>query len=157
MILCPQDAEICRCGSRGCFENMVSEERLLREMNSDPERLAGSVLAKGQGITLRQILKAAEEGDSYSRELTDRAARRFSQAIRNVILTIDPEVIVIQGNYSAGKGYFHKKMIEYLHNESYFPDLSAWEFLYDERNVLELARIGMAAAMAEELCSRPEA
>lgn len=157
MILCPQDAEICRCGSRGCFENMVSEERLLREMNSDPERLAGSVLAKGQGITLRQILKAAEEGDSYSRELTDRAARRFSQAIRNVILTIDPEVIVIQGNYSAGKGYFHKKMIEYLHNESYFPDLSAWEFLYDERDVLELARIGMAAAMAEELCSRPEA
>ncbi|MCI9105917.1 MAG: ROK family protein [Lachnospiraceae bacterium] len=105
---------------------------------------------------MQQILQAAEEGDAYCRELTDRAAWRFSLAIRNVILTIDPEVIVIQGNYSVGKGYFHKKMTEYLYNESYFPDLSAWEFLYDERNVLDLARIGLAAAMAEELCSRPE-
>ena len=156
MIICPQDTENCRCKSKGCFENMVSEERILREMRAEPKRLADSVLGRRTGITLQQILQAAEEGDAYSRELTDRAAWRFSLAIRNVILTIDPEVIVIQGNYSVGKGYFHKKMTEYLYNESYFPDLSAWEFLYDERNVLDLARIGLAAAMAEELCSRPE-
>lgn len=152
MILSPQDGEICRCGSRGCFENLVAEERILREMRSDPARLADSVLGGTGKATLREILQAAEDGDAYGRELTDKAARIFSLAIRNVILTIDPEVIVIQGNYSAGKGYFHKKMTEYLYNESYFPDLSAWEFLYDERDVLELAKIGMASAMAEELC-----
>ncbi|MCI9282567.1 MAG: ROK family transcriptional regulator [Lachnospiraceae bacterium] len=156
MIICPQDTENCRCKSKGCFENMVSEERILREMRAEPKRLADSVLGRRTEITLQQILQAAEEGDAYCQELTDRAAWRFSLAIRNVILTIDPEVIVIQGNYSVGKGYFHKKMTEYLYNESYFPDLSAWEFLYDERNVLDLARIGLAAAMAEELCSRPE-
>lgn len=152
MVICPQDTEICRCGSRGCFEQMVAEERILREMRADPERLAGSVLGRKPEITLREILQAAEEGDAYSRELTDQAARRFALAIRNVILTIDPEVIVIQGNYAAGKGYFHKKMTEYLYNQAYFPDVSAWEFLYDERNVLDLARTGMAAAMAERLC-----
>ncbi len=152
MILCPQDTEICRCGSRGCFENMVAEERILKEMRAEPQKLVGSVLGGRPEVTLREILEAAEEGDAYGRELTDKVAWVFSLAIRNVILTIDPEVIVIQGKYSAGKGYFHKKMTEYLYNKSYFPDLSAWEFLYDERNVFELAGIGMAKAMAEELC-----
>ncbi|MCI8661131.1 MAG: ROK family transcriptional regulator [Lachnospiraceae bacterium] len=153
MILCPDDMEICRCGSRGCFENMVAEERILREMRAEPQKLASSVLGGRPEVSLGAILEAAEEGDAYSRELTDKVAWLFSLAIRNVILTIDPEVIVIQGKYSAGKGYFHKKMTEYLYNEAYFPNLSAWEFLYDERNVFELARIGMASAMAEELCA----
>ena len=156
MIICPNDTELCRCGSRGCFENMVSEERILKSMKSCPEKLNNSILKKIDNIRLNDILVAANHGDSYAREITDQAAWYFAMAFRNIILTIDPEVIVIQGRYSAGGFYFLKKVKEYLYNQAYFPETSDWTFLYDERDIWKLAETGLAATMVDDLFQNRE-
>lgn len=156
MIICPDDSELCRCGSRGCFENMVSEERILKSMRDCPEMKKGSVLENMENIRLKDILQAANEGDGYAQKITDQAAWYFAMAFRNVILTVDPEVIIIQGRYSAGGTYFLKKIKEYLYNQAYFPKTSEWTFLYDERDIWQLAKTGLAATMADELFENRE-
>lgn len=151
MVICPDDEEICRCGSRGCFENMVSEERMLKYIEENPEKLKQSSLAGRERLRLRSILEEADAGDAFARELTDRAAWCFAMAFRNIILTVDPEVIIIQGRYSSGGAYFKKKMEDYLYNKAYFPETSDWEFLYDKRDMWKLAEIGLSTAMADEV------
>lgn len=156
IIVCPEDEDICRCGSRGCFENMVSEERMVQRLKMFPERLSGSALGTCEEIRLRNILEAADQGDVYAREIVDEAAGYFAIAFRNIILTVDPEIIVIQGRYSAGGEYFRRKISEYLYNPAYFPNTSDWSFLYDEEDIWKLAEIGLSAAMAEDLFQNRE-
>ena len=156
MIVSPDEEDVCRCGSHGCFEQMVSEERLLKKMNEDPNKLEGSALKFLENVRLKDILAEANRGDRYACELADGAARYFAMAFRNVILTVDPEVIVIQGRYSAGGDYFRARLKEHLYNQAYFPETSDWTFLYDERDIWKMAEVGMAAAMADELFKNRE-
>lgn len=156
MIICPDDTEQCRCGSRGCFENMVSEERVLKNMNSYPEMKKGSILENKENIQLKDILQAANTGDIYAQKITNQAAWYFAMAFRNIILTVDPEVIIIQGIYASGGTYFLKKIKEYLYNQAYFPKTSDWTFLYDERNIWQLAKTGLAATMVNDLFQNRE-
>lgn len=156
IIVCPGDQDFCRCGSKGCFENMVSEERMIRRLKESPKRLAGSILGGLNEIHLKDILEAANQGDSYACEIVDEAAGYFAIALRNIILTVDPEIIIIQGRYSTGGEYFRKKISEYLYNPAYFPNPSDWTFLYDEKNIWKLAEIGLSAAIAEDLFQNRE-
>lgn len=151
MIICPDDKDPCRCGSYGCFEHMVSEEQMLKRMHSDADCLATSILGEKSAVRLQDILEAANQGDSFARKLAEEAARYFAMAFRNIILTIDPEVIIIQGRYASGGAYFLDKIKEFLYNQAYFPKTSDWVFLYDEREIWKLAEIGLASAMADEL------
>lgn len=151
MIICPDDSELCRCNSRGCFEQMVSEERMLKRMHQEPERLNTSILGEINEIRLGHILEAANQGDEYACTLTEEAARYFAMALRNIILTIDPDIIVIQGRYASGGPYFLDKIKEHLYNQTYFPKTSDWLFLYDERDTWSLVEVGLAATMADEL------
>ncbi len=156
MIICPEDEEVCRCRSRGCFENMVVEERMVRLAEADPQRLAGSMMSGHEPLSLELILHCAGQGDPYACELTDRAAWYFSLAFRNIILTVDPEVIVIQGKYAGGGTYFVDRIREYMYNEAYFPHISDWEILCDNRDIWNLAKIGLSSAMADELFENRE-
>ncbi|MBT9775348.1 ROK family protein [Clostridium sp. MCC353] len=151
IIICPEDQDVCRCGSKGCFENMVSEERMVKRVHLYPERLENSILGSLEEIHIREILRAANQGDEYACGIVDEAAGYFAIALRNIILTVDPEIIVIQGRYSAGGEYFRRKIEEKLYNPAYFPNTSDWSILYDEKNIWKLAEIGLSAAMAEEL------
>lgn len=156
IIICPQDQDICRCGSRGCFENMVSEERMVKRAKESQERLSRSILGKCEELHLKDILEAANRGDSYACEIVDEAAGYFAIAFRNIILTVDPEIIVMQGRYSAGGEYFRRKIAESLYNPAYFPDTSNWSFLYDETSIWKLAETGLSAAMADDLFQNRE-
>lgn len=157
MMICPEDREVCRCGSRGCFEQLVLEKRILKTVSAHPDRWKESSLPGGRKLGLRDILTAANEGDAYACELTDQAARYFSIAIRNIILTVDPEIFVIQGIYAAGGDYFIKKIKEYLYHKIYFPRTSDWTIQCNERSIWTLAEIGLAAAMTDELFQNTEA
>lgn len=151
MIICPDDDLPCRCKSRGCFENMVLEERICKGMKERSDKWKHSSLSALEEPGLKDILVAANEGDGYACQLTHGAARYFALALRNVILTVDPEIFVIQGIYASGGDYFIKKIKEYLYNEIYFPRTSDWMIYCDERSIWTLAEIGLSAAMADEL------
>lgn len=156
MMICPEDREVCRCGSRGCFEQLVLEERMVKSVKEHTDRWKGSSLPAGEELGLKDVLTAANQGDAYACELTDQAARYFSIALRNIILTVDPEVFVIQGIYAAGGTYFIKKIKEFLYNEIYFPRTSDWTVRCNERSIWTLAEIGLSAAMADELFHNTE-
>lgn len=151
MIVNPEADGVCRCGSRGCLEHMVSEESLVKKAYEDADKLHKSVLNGKEKLSLADVFDAANEEDVYAQELTEYVARYFAIAIRNIILTADPDTIVLQGIYANAGDYFEKRLMELLSDGSYFPDLTKWDFIFDTEDIWELARIGVSTALAERL------
>jgi len=92
----------CKCGARGCADTMVcgggiakhgqlallaGKKTLLRDLSgNDPEK-----------ITSPMVFEAAEKGDEVARAILERVAVLIGRLCGNVVLTMQPEKIVIVG------------------------------------------------------------
>ncbi len=107
MIVNPKTTEKCSCGGQGCFEVMVSTRRLLRKAaeRQDPQ----SLIFKGgssSDLVPRAIFDAANSGDKLAQEIMDDIINWFAIGFSNLIMTFDPEIIVIHGIYTQAGDYF---------------------------------------------------
>ncbi len=101
MPLDPYDTQPCACGSRGCFEVLVSSGRVVSRYLA-----SGNPLPAKTQPDLRYIFKAAERGDSKARSCLDETAAWFARGIANLILVVDPQIIVFQGIYAEAGEFF---------------------------------------------------
>ena len=150
MTLDANDVEICQCGSCGCFERLVSIDRLYnRVINSN--NYEQSVLYRyGTGLTMENIFNAAEnDKDELAMETVKYIAKYFSMAIKNIIINIDPEIIIIQGTYASAGVYFHKQLLKNLGTFKYMPRENSVEITYDNREIWHLAVMGISMCLVD--------
>ncbi|GAB2452978.1 ROK family transcriptional regulator [Xylanimonas ulmi] len=85
---------VCLCGNRGCLDTEVGESALLEIVRP----------ALGE-VTLRDVVRRAQQGDpGCTRVLTD-AARRAGQVVAGVVTVLDPQRVVVGGELAqAGPG-----------------------------------------------------
>ena len=92
----------CKCGAKGCVDTMVcggglanhgrlavrdGKQTLLRALcGNDPER-----------VTSPMVFDAADQGDAVAREILERVAVLLGRLCANVVLTVQPQKIVIVG------------------------------------------------------------
>ena len=109
MIINPADTKPCICGSRGCFEAQVYQSRLLKDAKAAYPDHQDSLIFKGlaiEEVSVEMIFESANNGDKLARELVDNIIRWYAIACSNIIMMIDPELIVIQGIYARAGAYF---------------------------------------------------
>jgi len=109
MILNPADDELCACGGRGCFEVMVSAERLHKLSREKSGEFPDSVLTDGissRKLRVGHIFDAANEGDKLACHIMDDVIRWFATGLSNMIVMYDPEIIIINGIYKDAGDYF---------------------------------------------------
>lgn len=112
MILNPVDGASCICGSRGCFEAMVSMKRLVELARQAHARGVASALFERSPdgeCGLADVCELASRGDALCVELLDDVARWFLVGLGNVIMVNDPELVIIQGPLvSAGEPFLRR-------------------------------------------------
>ena len=120
MLIDPNDKTQCPCGGYGCLENKVSASgagRIYKELESKYRKKNNITIAPNSGkIDLVALLKAADSGEELAMKVVEELARWFSYGISNLILTINPELIVFQGSYATGSGYFNTVLKDYLNS-----------------------------------------
>ena len=112
------DDYVCHCGNCGCLENKISKRRLLHKGREVVDNFPDSKIAnkiRGDTLDAEELFAAADAGDELACYLLDEAAKWFALGISNVILNINPEIIIIQGDYEYGSGYFNTVLQQYLH------------------------------------------
>ena len=119
MVVNPNSRIKCACGNYGCMENEVSGQALLRYAHEKCKEYPKSLLAdniKNQNLKVENIHEAANEGDEFARSLLDRIVYYYSICIWNIIVTNDPETVILQGLPVNDNSYFisalRKKMYE---------------------------------------------
>lgn len=124
MVLDPSDDEVCSCGGRGCFEVLVSTKRLLaraKEITAKTQRDKGAaspLFANNVPATegVEAIFRLSNRGDPAACALIDEVIRWFAIGISNIMLMHDPEIIIIQGAYSAAGDYFLSRLREQVNS-----------------------------------------
>ncbi len=103
------DGPLCKCGLRGCFEQLASGQAI--------ERMATEVVASGKSSKIRgsgdeglitgpDVTAAAAEGDEVALEVLAAAGRFLGIGLSNIANLFDPEIIVLGGGLvDAGEPY----------------------------------------------------
>jgi predicted NBD/HSP70 family sugar kinase len=111
MVINPSEPMVCACGSKGCFEVMVSIARLKKLIDDKKDSYPGSSLFNGSGkgiqsLSADDIFAAYKTGDRLACDAMEDIENWFAIGLSNIILIYDPEVIVLQGIFvKAGETF----------------------------------------------------
>ena len=100
MIIDP-DGPLCGCGSRGCLEAFASGTAIAARGEELVAQGGSALLAKlareEGGLTAETVCRAAEEGDSASRDIIQRAGYYLGVGLASYVNIFNPEIIIIGG------------------------------------------------------------
>ncbi len=158
MIIDPSDPERCGCGGHGCFERLVSEERVRELLTQKREAYPDSVLFGSalDEVTIPALFDASRAGDPLAREVVDYLAGVFALALRNISLVFDPDLIVFQGDYSQADEYFDRQLRTRLLSFQYYPPEGPFDIRYDKRPLARMNALGSFTALVQKYFDTPE-
>jgi glucokinase len=104
------------CPNRGCLEALCSGTALERDANTiardRPESVFGQIAAKRGKVSGPDVVRAAEDGDPYARDLFERLGRAFGVGLSGAMNTFEPETIVVGGGLSSASHLFLEHAIQ---------------------------------------------
>jgi glucokinase len=103
------------CTGHGHFEQLAS--------GSAADRTAERIL--GPGMTGRELVGAAREGQPEALEAVQEIGRRIGAGIGSLVNIFDPEVVVIGGGFSQARDLFLEPALETMRQEALPPGRDA--------------------------------
>jgi glucokinase len=98
------------CPNRGCLEAFCSGTALERDANAivgeRPDSRFADIARENGRVTGFDVVRLAEEGDPYARDLFDRLGRMLGVGLSGAMNTFEPDTIVIGGGLSAASHLF---------------------------------------------------
>ena len=96
----------CGCGSRGCLETLASGPAITAEgvrlmLSGLAPKLHELVQGEASAVTPREMVAAAEAGDTRVREAIVRAAGYLGIGVANVVTILHPDLVVLGGGVAA--------------------------------------------------------
>jgi predicted NBD/HSP70 family sugar kinase/biotin operon repressor len=88
--------------SFGCLESLASEAAVVAQAWRAIAAGEPSLLAQADGLSLPQVLQAAEQGDSLAARLADGLAEYLAIAVVAIASLLDPQMIVVGGYLGDG-------------------------------------------------------
>jgi len=135
MIVDPEAREICACGGKGCFEAMVSTNRILRMAKEKYKEYPDSIIFNENspdGIDIYDVFDASNKGDKLALDLMNDAIKWFGIGISNIILMYDPQIVIIQGIFTKAGEYFLENLRKIINKISLFSIKRETEIKYSE-------------------------
>jgi glucokinase len=112
----------CKCGAVGCLEALAAGPALAKQAgaaleteSAGPSRaLWQRLLATAQVPTTELVFEAAALGDTLAIKVLDEAAAYLSQAICLLMLSFDPELVVLGGGLALSKTVLVERLETHL-------------------------------------------
>ncbi len=136
----PHSTVQCVCGAYGCFRALVHSDRIVVLAREGLSRYPDSILGKAKPLTAHTVFSALEAGDRLATEVMEQMARWMGLALSNLILTVDPEIIVLQGIYTEAGPTFLAMMRKHIVKDS-FP------YLGELKHSIEFSTLGGNACL----------
>lgn len=94
--------EPCNCGNRGCWETLVSQRALFRQVRQATDAGQTSQLSKAvdgdfDRLTVSLVADAARAGDAVAREAFEAVGHSLGIGIASLVNALNPELVVFGG------------------------------------------------------------
>jgi len=140
MIADPHSKRKCICGASGCFEVMVSPARLLEEARKHYREYPESPLFKAaelDALEYADIFSASNQRDEFACRLMDEIVYWYAILIRNVILSHDPQIIILRGIYQSAGDYFINSLRKEVKSSTIFETRKDIRIVYSNTGNIE--------------------
>jgi predicted NBD/HSP70 family sugar kinase len=157
-----QNGPLCFCGNRGCAEVLGSIPALLQKASFGLLTQPDSLIKKYSGedsVTIEAIAKAYKDEDRLAEQLFEDEADILYRVALNIIVTMDPEVIVVGGDIVLFGDALLDRIREALANTIFASDsrIIAWSQLEDEPRVSGAGMYAVEAFFASPVMRRRNA
>ena len=127
---------VCGCGSKDCWETYCSEKALLNDF----------ILSTGERLNnVGQIFQLYKDGDKRTKDIILNYMDSLADGIRNAILIMDPDVVIIGGHVARFKeivdDYIIQKVYEDCKLYSQKDTQIIFSFLYEDASIIGAALI----------------
>ena len=157
MTVAPDDPEPCGCGSRGCFERMISPRRMRVMLAAETAKHPDSALAgREEDCTISELFRASAEGDAAAQAVSRALAHIFAPVLRNVSLVFDPDTVILQGDYAAADEVFRETLWQEMAGFRYYADGVPFQLIADHRSISEMDAEGAFIALDHLYFSAPD-
>lgn len=115
MVVKRNSLEKCSCGKRGCLETEVSNRAIIKKImaqiriNNQYSSLK-KVLDEGKKLEIKDVLEGVEEKDMLSLSVVGEAIQYIAYALDMIISVINPEKIILYGEFFQNK-YIFKSLL----------------------------------------------
>ncbi len=102
--------ELCSCGNRGCWETLVSQKALFRDIRREIKHGRDSLLVEMTNgnlnrLTVPIVVEAANQKDELTIEILENIGHHFGIGISSLVNSLNPELVVIGGIMSLAGEY----------------------------------------------------
>lgn len=95
------ETEPCGCGKCGCLEQFASANGIVRVTKKAlAARKVKTILPSDDTLSSKLIFDAVKEGDKFAISMADTFGKYLGEALANINVVVDPEVIVVGGGVS---------------------------------------------------------
>ena len=101
MVIMP-DGPRCRCGNSGCLQALssgpaIASATVSRILSGQRSIVSDLVNGEMNRISSKTVADAADKGDQLAIEILEKAGQHLGQALVNVALLLDPQIIILGG------------------------------------------------------------
>ena len=111
---------ICHCGNTGCLRTMASESAVeaaaIRMMKAGVSTTLNRI---DTGITARDVVEAAEKGDSVCNDIIEKAAQHLGIGLVNIVNIFSPEMIIFNQGILTTYKVFTKQVTQMISERVY--------------------------------------
>ncbi|MCP5514898.1 MAG: ROK family protein [Spirochaetales bacterium] len=104
----PASQEVCHCGGRGCFENIISYDKIISRAKELYMESGSS--EKSDSLTISNIFNDSNNGNIAAMKVMEEFAELYAVGISNGCMMIDPELIIITGEIADAGDFFIEKL-----------------------------------------------
>jgi predicted NBD/HSP70 family sugar kinase len=147
------DGPRCRCGARGCLEQVAGQEAILRSAG-----LTGAVgTSIGQpGGSVAELVARARDGEPDTLRAIEGAGRALGMGLSATVNIVDPSTVVLGGLYAALEPWLSKPLQEELRERAIALRWSPVQVLASRLGPDAAVR-GAAGAVVKRVLSEPAA
>lgn len=121
----PFETEKCNCGNKGCLEQYSSATGIVRNAKKILATGRASVLQGVEFTGAKTVNDAAIAGDSVALEALDVFGRYLGMAISHLILTTDPDRVVLGGGVSRSGEIVLNPVLRYVDDFTHIAEKKA--------------------------------
>ncbi|AGK98676.1 ROK family protein [Clostridium pasteurianum] len=114
-----KDGPRCNCGNYGCAEALASGTAIGKRGKEAVLGGEPTSLKNYDDVTSYEVFLEAKKGDKVASEILDKSLNYLGICVANLIVTFDPEMVVIGGGVSKGGNIVFEKVKEVVNTRCF--------------------------------------